>query len=57
VAVTHALIDADALAALHAAGVGQFWSTDCVAHPSNAVAMAGELARGLAEVAVSNGEI
>jgi ribose-phosphate pyrophosphokinase len=34
VAVTHALIDADALAALHAAGVGQFWSTDCVAHPT-----------------------
>lgn len=47
VAVTHALIDDGALAALYAAGVGQFWSTDCVAHPSNAVAMAGELARGL----------
>ena len=46
VAVTHALIDAEALAALHAAGVGEFWSTDCVAHPMNAVAMAVALARG-----------
>lgn len=44
VAVTHALIDAEALAALHAAGAGEFWSTDCVAHPMNAVAMA--VARG-----------
>ena len=46
VAVTHALIDAEALAALHAAGAGEFWSTDCVAHPTNAVAMAVALARG-----------
>ncbi len=46
VAVTHALIDAEALAALHAAGAGEFWSTDCVAHPMNAVAMAVALARG-----------
>ena len=46
VAVTHALIDAEALAALHAAGAGEFWSTDCVAHPTNAVAMALALARG-----------
>ncbi len=45
VAVTHALIDAEALAALHAAGAGEFWSTDCVAHPTNAVAMAVALAR------------
>ena len=50
VAVTHALIDADALAALHAAGVGQFWSTDCVAHPTNTVPMATELARGVEQV-------
>jgi uncharacterized Zn-binding protein involved in type VI secretion len=49
VAVTHALIDAEALAALHAAGVGEFWSTDCVAHPTNAVAMAVALARGVIE--------
>ena len=50
VAVTHALIDAEALAALHAAGVGEFWSTDCVAHPTNAVAMAVELARGVGQL-------
>jgi len=55
VAVTHALIDDDALAALHAAGVGHFWSTDCVAHPSNAVAMAPELARGVREVVANCG--
>ena len=43
--VTHALIAAAALDALYAAGVGQFWSTDCVDHPTNAVAMAGALAQ------------
>lgn len=47
VAVTHALIDAASLQALHAAGVGQFWSTDCVAHPSNCVPMASALAQAL----------
>ena len=47
VAVTHALIDDDALAALHVAGVGQFWSTDCVAHPTNVLAMAPALAQAL----------
>jgi len=46
VAVTHALIDAPSLAALHAAGVGQFWSTDCVEHPTNTVPMALELVGG-----------
>ncbi|MCO5111481.1 MAG: ribose-phosphate diphosphokinase [Burkholderiaceae bacterium] len=51
VAVTHALIDAAALDALHAAGVGQFWSTDCVAHPTNAVATAGALALALQHLA------
>ena len=48
VAVTHALIDAEALAALHAAGAGEFWSTDCVAHPTNAVAMAMAMAMAVA---------
>ncbi len=47
VAVTHALIDAASLQALHAAGVGQFWSTDCVAHPSNCVPIASALAQAL----------
>jgi ribose-phosphate pyrophosphokinase len=50
VAVTHALIDDDALAVLHAAGVGQFWSTDCVVHQTNTVPMATELARGVEQV-------
>ena len=53
VAVTHALIAPDALAALHEAGVGSFWSTDCVAHASNAVAMAPALAEALAQVAAA----
>ncbi|MBP6579637.1 MAG: ribose-phosphate diphosphokinase [Acidovorax sp.] len=53
VAVTHALIAPDALAALHEAGVGCFWSTDCVAHASNAVAMAPALAEALAQVATA----
>ncbi|HRL54902.1 MAG TPA: phosphoribosylpyrophosphate synthetase, partial [Acidovorax temperans] len=50
---THALIAPDALAALHEAGVGCFWSTDCVAHASNAVAMAPALAEALAQVATA----
>ena len=49
----HALIAPDALAALHEAGVGCFWSTDCVAHASNAVAMAPALAEALAQVAAA----
>ena len=50
VAVTHALLaDAD-LAALHAGGVGAFWSTDCVPHPSNCVYMAQALGRALGEL-------
>jgi len=53
VAVTHALIAPDALTALHEAGVGCFWSTDCVAHASNAVAMAPALATALAQVAAA----
>jgi ribose-phosphate pyrophosphokinase len=40
VAVTHALFAGDALQALHDAGVGEVWSTDCIAHASNAVPMA-----------------
>jgi len=47
VAVTHALFAGDALQALHDAGVGQVWSTDCIPHPSNAVPMAEPLARAL----------
>ena len=40
VAVTHALFAGDALQLLRDAGVGQVWSTDCIAHPSNAVSVA-----------------
>ncbi|MGE4439849.1 ribose-phosphate diphosphokinase [Achromobacter sp.] len=47
VAVTHALFAGDALAVIRAAGVGQIWSTDCIAHESNAVYMATQLAEAL----------
>ncbi|MFY7864951.1 ribose-phosphate diphosphokinase [Roseateles sp.] len=40
VAVTHALFNGDALAALTAAGVRHVWSSNAVAHPSNAVSVA-----------------
>jgi ribose-phosphate pyrophosphokinase len=40
VAVTHALFVADALPRLKAAGVDGIWSTDSVAHETNAVALA-----------------
>lgn len=48
VAVTHALFAGDALQVLRDAGVGSIWSTDCIAHPSNAIAMAPFLACALA---------
>ncbi|MEI7539030.1 MAG: phosphoribosyltransferase family protein, partial [Comamonadaceae bacterium] len=48
VAVTHALFEASALPLLRAAGVSEVWSTDCVAHASNAVSMAASLAQALA---------
>lgn len=47
VAVTHALFADDALALIRAAGVGEVWSTDCIAHPSNAVHIAPLLAEAL----------
>jgi ribose-phosphate pyrophosphokinase len=46
-AVTHALFTHDAMAMMREAGVEEIWSTDCIAHPSNAVAMAPLLARAL----------
>ncbi|MDY7116035.1 ribose-phosphate diphosphokinase [Halomonas sp. SSL-5] len=48
VALTHALFAGDALAVIRAAGVGEVWSTDCIAHESNAIAMAPALAEALA---------
>ncbi|AWI78480.1 MAG: phosphoribosylpyrophosphate synthetase [Betaproteobacteria bacterium HGW-Betaproteobacteria-13] len=47
VAVTHALFADNALQTVHAAGVGAVWSTDCIAHPSNAVGVAPMLAQAL----------
>lgn len=49
VAVTHALFAADALALVHAAGVQRVWSSDCIAHPSNALQVAPLLAATLRE--------
>ena len=47
VAVTHALFAGDALEVIKAAGVGEVWSTDCIAHASNAISMAPLLAAEL----------
>lgn len=53
VAVTHALFAGDALAQLEAAGVGQVWSTDCIAHSSNAVSVAPLLAEALRQIGIA----
>ena len=50
VAVTHALFAEGALALVKAAGVGEVWSTDCIAHPSNAVSMVPALAIALRQL-------
>ncbi|WP_302139060.1 ribose-phosphate diphosphokinase [Halomonas alkalicola] len=50
VALTHALFAGDALAVIREAGVGEVWSTDCITHDSNAIAMAPVLAEALAGV-------
>ncbi|MBE0488032.1 MAG: ribose-phosphate diphosphokinase [Halomonas sp.] len=47
VALTHALFAGDALAVIRDAGVGEIWSTDCIAHDSNAITMAPVLAEAL----------
>jgi ribose-phosphate pyrophosphokinase len=47
VAVTHGLFVGDALARIHAAGVHQVWSSDCVPHPSNVVSVVPLLAAAL----------
>jgi ribose-phosphate pyrophosphokinase len=47
VAVTHALFAGDAGQLLFEAGIRHVWSTDCIAHPSNAVSMAGVIASAL----------
>ena len=50
VAVTHALFGGDALDVVRAAGVGEIWSTDCIAHASNVVPMAGALTQALRQL-------
>jgi ribose-phosphate pyrophosphokinase len=47
VAVTHGLFVGDALARIHAAGVRDVWSSDCVPHPSNVVSVVPLLAAAL----------
>ncbi|MCU0927736.1 MAG: ribose-phosphate diphosphokinase [Burkholderiaceae bacterium] len=47
VAVTHALFVGDAVAALHAAGVRDVWSTDTVPHATNVVSVAPLIAQAL----------
>lgn len=46
-AVTHALFAGDALQVIRDAGVAEVWSTDCIAHPSNAVSVAPAMAQAL----------
>jgi len=50
VAVTHALFAEGALALVKDAGVGEVWSTDCIAHESNAVSMVPALADAIRQV-------
>jgi ribose-phosphate pyrophosphokinase len=50
VAVTHALFAGNALQLLIDSGVGEVWSSDCIAHTSNVVYMASTLAEALAQI-------
>lgn len=49
VAVSHALFADGALAVMRNAGVGEIWSTDCIAHETNVVYTASALANALRE--------
>lgn len=55
VAVTHALFASDALARVKAAGAGEVWSTDCIAHATNAVSIVPAVARALRELHARRG--
>lgn len=46
-AVTHALFAGDALELIREAGIDEIWSTDCIAHPSNAASMGPRLGEAL----------
>lgn len=50
-AVTHALFAGDALAAVRAAGVEHVWSTDAIAHETNAASVTGLIAAALTGLA------
>ncbi len=50
VAVTHALFADDAVFRIQQAGVQHIWSTDCIAHESNAVSVANELAKTISTI-------
>ncbi len=50
VAITHALFAGEAMEVIKSAGIGEVWSTDCIVHPSNAIAMAPLLADALGQV-------
>ena len=52
VAVTHALFAEGALALVHNAGVSEVWSTDCIAHATNAVSIVPLVAETLVRLAV-----
>jgi ribose-phosphate pyrophosphokinase len=54
-AVTHALFAEGAPGLLHAAGIGNIWSSDSVAHPSNAVSLAPLVAAALTEILSAQG--
>ena len=51
VVVTHGLFVGEAVAALQAAGVDRIWSTDTIAHTTNAISVLPLLAAALAESA------
>ncbi|MCH8496979.1 MAG: ribose-phosphate diphosphokinase [Marinobacter sp.] len=55
VAVTHALFADDALEVIGQAGVGEIWSTDCIAHASNAISMAPVLAEAVGKILAGEG--
>ncbi len=50
-AVTHALFADGALELVRDAGVAQVWSTDCIAHPTNAITMGPSIANALCALA------
>jgi ribose-phosphate pyrophosphokinase len=53
VAITHALFVPGAEELLRSAGVGAIWSTDCIAHPSNAVSIVPAVAVALRALGAS----